>query len=125
MTIEQPPPFFIPGIAADKQEECYTAMAQLAHCAVPEIGKRVYSITYSHDGEVWHAVVGKSMRGSATKVSRSKGRRIERTIPLSNASVTLAIFPGHPYFVWHDLASRMWANPFMAGQPISISYFST
>lgn len=53
--------------------------------------------------------------------------RISR--PVGDSASVLAIFPGNPYIVVTDagrtggLLSR-WVNPFMAGKPRSVAYFS-
>lgn len=118
------PEFFIPKVEADKQEDAYAVLAQEAGRAVPPLGQRIYSITYTHNGERWVATVGEQLRGSVVKVSRVRKQKVERTVQLSNPSTVLAIFPGVPFHVWHDGVSRVWANPFLTGEPLSIRYFA-
>lgn len=118
------PSFFVPDVAADKQEEAYAFFAEQCHRAVPPLADRIYSITYTHNGEVWTATVGETLRGSVTRVKTVRRQRTERTIPLSNPSVVMAIFPGVPFHVWHNGASRVWANPFLTGEPLSITRFA-
>lgn len=119
-----PPAFFVPKLEPGEFEECYLALAAAANCAAPPLGSRIYSISFSSNGEQWTATVGQQLRGSVVKTSRRRGQRVEHTMHLSNSSTVLAIFPGVPFQVWHDQASRVWANPFLAGQPTSITYFS-
>jgi hypothetical protein len=119
------PAFFLPGVEASEVEEVYADLAKHAHRRPPSIADRIYSITWRHNGEVWTATVGQKLHGFATKVSRSMRGKVEREIPLSNASSVLAIFPGAPYVVWHDDASRVWANPFLAGEPFQVTVFSS
>ncbi|MDF7774050.1 hypothetical protein P1X14_02225 [Sphingomonas sp. AOB5] len=114
----------MPKVVAEKQEDAYAELARLAGRSVPPLGQRIYSITYTHNMEVWTATVGEQLRGTATKVSRVHGKKVERIVPLSNPSTIMAIFPGVPFHVWHDGMSRTWANPFLTGEPRSITYFS-
>ena len=127
MTADPPfiPGFFVPLAALEKQEQAYAALAEAAGRAVLPPAERIYSISFRHDSEDWIATVGQPLRGSKIRTSRRRGRRVEQTIPLSNPSLVLAIFPGVPFLVWHDLTSRAWANPFLAGEPRSITRFST
>ena len=118
------PEFFVPMCKPEEQEAAYAELARAAGQGIPAIGDRVYSITYSHNGEIWTATVGEQMRGYGYKSRRIRGQRIQQETPLSNRSTVLAIFPGVPYFVWHDGASNTWANPFMAGQPSSVVRFT-
>lgn len=109
------PAFFVPHIKPEKSEEAYAELAAACHCGVPGPNERVYSITFTHDGETWTATVGEQLKGNKT-VTRGRGRtKSEYNVPLSNASTVMAIFPNVPYFVWHDGVSHQWANPFMAG----------
>jgi hypothetical protein len=119
-----PSRFFIPQIPPEKVEECFADLARAIGRAAPPPGKRIYSITYRHNGETWTATVGERLKGHVIKTSRTRGQRVERTIPLSNPSVVMAIFPGVPFHVWHDGASRTWANPFLTSEPVSITYFT-
>jgi hypothetical protein len=45
-------------------------------------------------------------------------------MPLSDDANVIAIFPGVPYYVWHNGASKVWDNPFLAGEPFEITYFA-
>jgi hypothetical protein len=114
--------FFIPGTDPDNWEEVYGTLAKLCGRDVPPAGERVYSITFTHEGEVWTATVGETLRGSKT-VKRGRSR-VERTVPLSNRSTVMAIFPDVPFLVWHDGEARTWANPFLTGEPVAITRFS-
>jgi len=118
------PSFFVPNVALDKHEEAYAALAKAAGRAPLPLGERIFSISFRHDSEDWVATVGRRLRGTKVRSTRSRGQRIERTIPLSNPSVVLAILPGVPFLVWHDDTSRVWVNPFLAGEPRSITRFA-
>ena len=93
---------------------------------IPE--RRIYSITFVHDGEEWTATVGEQLRGIKHRVTRSKGQQLERTTPISDAAMVLAIFPGAPYIVVTDKGINQkyskWENPFMAGSPVTVKYFA-
>ena len=121
--------FFLPGVPADKQEESYSSLAKLAGRATTANDLRIYSITYPHDVGEWTATVGERLHGHtvADPRARAKKRRTEK--PLGDSAVIVAIFPGVPYLVFTDSghgAGRRsgWENPFMAGQPTSVTYFA-
>lgn len=123
------PKFFVPGASSDDQEQVYVELARWCRGIVPPLGNRVYSITYVHDGEEWTATVGQALRGVRRKTCRSRGVRSDQTIHLNDPATVLAIFPGTPYMVVtnHRIAGGVvsaWENPFMAGEPRSITYFS-
>ena len=99
-------------------------LAQRAGKAAPDFGDRIYSITYTHNGEVWTATVGQQMKGYAHRTRKIRGQTVHQEVLLHNRSTVLAIFPGVPFFVWHDGTSNTWANPFMAGSPSSVIKFS-
>jgi len=101
----------------------------MAHCAAPELSQRVYSIAYTHNGEEWVATVGQQLRGVQRRKVRSGGTSVERECPVADPATVLAIFPGSPYIVVtnHRIAANVvskWENPFMAGQPKSVTRFS-
>ncbi|WP_076070442.1 hypothetical protein [Sphingomonas montana] len=121
--MNSPPSFFVAKVAPEKQEECYVELARAIGRAAPTAGSRIYSITFTHNGERWTATVGEQLRGSATRTSRVRGQKVERMVPLSNGSTVMAIFPSVPFHVWHDGASGAWANPFLTSEPTSITYF--
>lgn len=118
------PSFFVPRVPAESQEECYITLARACDCLTPCRAERIYSITYTHDRETWTATVGKQLTGRVTKTSRARGKKVERTVPLSNGATVMAIFPGAPFIVWHDGASKVWENPFLVGRPHAITYFA-
>ncbi len=110
------PDFFVPDVKPEDQERAYADLARRCNSNVPEPGRRVFSITYNHDGEEWTATVGKALRG------------IKRARHLSDPATVRAIFPGDPFFVVTDEGDprsrgSRWVNPFMAGKPTSIIYF--
>ncbi len=123
------PTFFVPAATSENQESVYASFAEWCKCAVPALEKRIYSITYIHDSEEWTATVGESLRGIRRRTSRSGGRKVERTSHLSDPAIVLAIFPGSPFMVVtnHRIAGNVgsaWENPFFAGTPTSVTYFS-
>jgi len=123
------PTFFVPAATPDNQESVYSGFAEWCHRPVPKPTERIYSITYIHDGEEWTATVGEALRGVRHRITRSHGKKLEQTIPLSDPAVVLAIFPGVPFMVVtnHHLVGNIgsaWENPFLAGQPKTVIYFS-
>lgn len=119
-----PPKFFVPLVKAGMDEDAYVELAKRAGCPVPPADQRIYSISFQSRGETWTATVGQKLQGTRYETSRVRRQRVERELMLSNPSTVLAIFPGYPHLVWHDYASREWENPFMAGEPTSVRYFS-
>jgi hypothetical protein len=122
---DQTPTFFVPLVDEAEQEDAYVGMAKVVGAQVPHVGDRIYSITYKHNGEVWTATVGKKLSGTVWRTHKSRGQKIEREHTLSNGATVLAIFAGYPFHVWHDNASRIWSNPFLAGEPTSVVRFAT
>jgi hypothetical protein len=127
--MEKPPAFFVPAATPENQETVYVDLAKLGRCAVPLVERRIYSITYTHDGEEWTATVGQHLKGVRYRTSRVKGQKVEREQRLSDPAVVLAIFAGDPFFVVtnHRIVGNVgsrWENPFMAGRPDSVTYFS-
>ncbi len=124
--MEKPPAFFLPAATPENQETVFADLAKFSRCAVPPAERRIYSITYTHDGEEWTA----SLKGVRYRTSRVRGQKVERKERLSDPAVVLAIFEGNPFFVVtnHRIAGNVgsrWENPFMAGRPHSVAYFST
>ena len=122
------PKFFVPTATPDNQEAKYASLAELCGVPVPRPGERIYSITFVHDSDEWTATVGESLRGIRRRFSRSRGKRVERTLQLSDPAIVWAIFPGIPFMVVtnHRIEANVgsaWENPFYAGKPTSITYF--
>ena len=120
----------MPEATPENEESVYARFASMCNQPVPSRGLRIYSITFVHDKTEWTATVGERLKGVQNCSRHSKGKRIERTQSVSDPAVVLAIFPGHPYMVVtnHEIAQNVrsiWGNPFMAGDPKSITYFST
>lgn len=121
------PTFFVPGVDPEKAEEAFAELAAFAGCPVPPPAGRVYRIEWVHDGERWTAEVGRQMHGEKIPHSRAKPR--SWTEKVSDPATVLAIFPSVPWYVvtdkWPRGAARSaWANPFMAGRPSRVNYFS-
>ena len=93
---------------------------------VPPPGERVYSITFRHNRQEWTATVERLLTGTKTVrwiMWRKPGVR------LSSPQLVIAIFDGNPAMVvtycWPFGTSRSeWANPFKAGVPIRVEYFT-
>jgi hypothetical protein len=123
------PAFFVPAATLETQESVYTQFAKWCGIPAPPTDKRVYSIVFSHDGEIWHATVGESMHGTRYSTHKMKGKKVERSQPVNDPALVLAIFPGSPYIVVtnHLIAENVhsrWANPFLAGEPKTITRFA-
>ncbi len=124
----QAPPFLVPDETPETQESVFADLARIAQSPVPPLAERIYSITYLHDGEEWTATVGESLRGISRKITRSKGKKKERPFPVADPAIVLAIFPGVSYIVVtnHGFPRNVgsaWVNPFLAGQPKSVTRF--
>jgi hypothetical protein len=88
------PKFFVPEVAdADKYEEVFEALAK--HCGgkPPPPDRRIYSITFVHDGEEWTATVGERMRGILLPNPRSRSKKLATPQSLFDQAVVMAIFP--------------------------------
>ena len=124
-----PPAFFVPAATPEDQESVYADFAKLCHCPAPNLEYRVYSITFSNDGETWTATVGESLRGTKVRLMRRRGNKVEQSISLGDPATVLAIFPGVPYQVVTNegigrrVGSRF-ANPFLAGEPSDVVLFA-
>lgn len=119
---------FVPNVEPESAEAAYQDLARFAACEPAPTGERIASISFRHDGNDWTATVGQSLSGLRVESKRRKGGRVQVKTRLSDAAVVLAIFAGRPYIVVTDARplgekSSYWVNPFMAGQPESVSYF--
>ena len=126
--MDNPPQFFVPSAEPDQQERVYGELAALAKRPVPDTGKRVYSITYRHNGEEWTATIGEPLQGVRPEKRNRKGARTEPERALSDPAIVLAIFPGVPHVVVtnHKIAGNVrssWENPFLAGEVTKITHF--
>lgn len=126
--MDSAPAFFLPALPPNKYEEVYAQLAKGCGCAVPSPERRVYSITYIHNGERWTATVGQQLKGTQTKRFGSRGDQREVSYPIDDAAIVVAIFEGYPFQVVTDggLAAggrSKWENPFFAANPGSVVYF--
>jgi hypothetical protein len=122
------PKFFVPHVAnTDKYEEVFEALAALHGFKPPPADRRIYSITFVHDGEEWTATVGERMSGIRLPNPRSRSKKKPYyPQPLFDQAVVMAIFPSDeqfPHKVLHNGAPSKWANPFMA-RAKSLKYFA-
>lgn len=123
------PTFFVPAAAPESEESVYADFAKWCGRTVPPVESRIFSITYRHDGDEWTATVGETLRGIRRHVTKSKGKKVERSQHIGDPALVLAIFPGVPFMVVtnHRIAGNVgsaWENSFLAGQPTAITYFS-
>ena len=118
------PMFFLPGAKPGSEEETYANLAGVCRADVPDPDKRIYSIEYVHDGVDWTATVGETLQGVERRTVRRKGQRTETTTSHGDSATVRAIFAGIPYTVVTDGDRTRWANPFLAGEPRRVTYFS-
>ncbi|MBS2549618.1 hypothetical protein KGQ19_22395 [Catenulispora sp. NL8] len=111
----------IPGVPESDLEDRLARWAQLCSAPVPPPGRRFYSITYLHNGTLWTATVGETLRGTKTKTRRSATAPVAVSTPVSDPATVLAILPGDPLFhVVTDAGPTVkfisaWENPYMVG----------
>lgn len=126
--------FFIPAVGLNLPEDlddAYAALACFAQCALPAADRRIYSMTFAHDGEEWTATVGEQLGGTRTRRRSVGGPGVDRTEPLHDRAAVVAVFAGSPYMVVTDarpLTPTMshWVNPFMAtNDPLRLEYFAS
>ena len=120
--------FFVPHATPEETEDVYASFAEMCGRGVPPPERRIYSIRFISDGEEWTATVGEQLRGTDTRTRRRKGQKVEVTRRLSDQAVVLAIFAGTPYMVATNARPltgvvSKFVNPFMAGQPATVTFF--
>jgi len=126
--MNEAPKFFVPAVPdADKYEEVFETLAGLHGFKPPPADRRIYSITFVHDGEEWTATVGERMHGIRLPNRRSRSKKPAFPQPLFDQAVVMAIFPGDEQFPHKVLTNgaqpSKWANPFMA-RAKSVKYFA-
>ncbi len=123
------PAFFVYGIVNPKDfESAYADLAKLCGTQVLSREKRIYSITFDRDGEVWTATVGEKLLGKKQRTSHIQGRAVERTTELSDPAIVLGIFPGNPSQVVTTASfgyRSAWTSPFLVGKLASVIYFKS
>ena len=127
--MSEAPAFFVPDATAETRESVYADFAKLCGLPVPILAERIFAIVFKHNGEVWHATVGETMRGTKYSTHKVRGQKVERSQSVSDPALVLAIFPGVPVMVVtnHRIAGNVgsrWENPFLVGKPESVTYFS-
>lgn len=121
--------FFVPLVRdSNEAEAAYAQLADSCNVTVPAPHERIYRITFVADGGEWTATVGEKLVGTRAKRQGSGRPAREVKIPLTDEATVLAIFPGTPFLVVTDARPlgdhvSKWVNPFMAGQPRSVTYF--
>lgn len=117
--------FFVPFVGAENYEEAYQELAAAVGASLRPPENRIYSMTWRHDGVVWTATVGETLKGVATvTVGRGRDRR-EREVPRGSNDTVLAIFPGQPGLIAHDGKSGQWNFPILTGEALSIVRFAS
>jgi hypothetical protein len=118
------PVFFLPYLPHDLEEASYAHMAKKVGRPVPALGARAYSMSFEHDGVLWIATVGETLKGCAP-ILRNGEKTYSRQV-MEDPALVLAIFPGVPYCVMTAGCSNMpshFANSFYA-EPKGIELFS-
>lgn len=126
------PEFFMPQLpkwlaeeAAASDESAYEALAMLAGCRPLPLGRRIYSITWTHNGEDCTAKVGSRIetrrpasgrRGASSETYRYVVLAIYAVSDSERALVT----ERDPRMKWHD----DWDNPLRYLHPTSETLFS-
>lgn len=123
------PPFFVPDCDEADWENLYVKLALVAGRAPCDPERRIRAIDFVHDGWTWTAEVGSQLRGTIARERRVRGTTVARSEHKTDPATVLAIFPGTPWIVvtnaWSDRkVVSYWVNPFLAGQPASVKYFS-
>ena len=117
------PDFFVPRVDTNEQEDAYKQLADFVGVASLDPARRIYSMTWKHDGVEWTAVVGEELRGTETK-KIGKGRKATyREVPRGTNDTVLAVFSGVPHRIVHDNKSGYWNMPIYAGEPSRVEYF--
>lgn len=128
--MSEAPRFFLPASSSETAEADFANLAAFANRVVPTPSRRVYSITYLHNGVEWTATVGEPLQGIRSAINKGRSSDFSGGTIVSDPAVVLAIFPGDPYLVVtnHGLLGNTgsrWENPFMAGRPLSERRFTT
>ena len=124
------PRFFVPAVPAERQESFYSQWAEKCGIPVLNLEDRIYSITWVHNStDRWIVTVGECLIGKRTVVEGRGRNRREYAIPIDDPARVLAIYPGAVYTVITDGGLSEggrtgWANPFYAGNPSRVEYFS-
>jgi hypothetical protein len=119
------PAFFVPFVEAKNYEEAYQELAAAVGAAPRPPENRIYSMTWRHDGVVWTATVGETLKGVATVITGRGRDRREREVPRSSGDTVLAIFPGQPGLIAHDGKSGYWNFPILTGEALNIVRFAS
>jgi hypothetical protein len=114
--------FFIPQCPPEIEEAVYAHIAESCVREVPPIGRRIYSISFEHDGIVWTATVGEHMRGRKRVIVRGK-ETVEWNI--GDPALILAIFPRVPYCVVTSSMGKSHFGQIFYATPSGVELFST
>ena len=115
------PAFFIPHCPPETQEARYAHIAKSCHREVPLIGRRIYSISFEHNGIVWTATVGEHLRGRKSVKVGDKGT-VEWNI--GDPALILAIFPRVPFCVVTYSNGKSHFGPIFYVTPRGVELFS-
>jgi hypothetical protein len=116
------PVFFLPYLPPALEEASYAHMAKKVDRPVPPPGARVYAISFEHDGILWIATVGETLKGCAPVHRNCEEAEMQ---VIEDTALILAIFAGLPYCVITAGCANIpshFANPFYA-DPKGIELF--
>ena len=117
--------FFIPFMqdeaAAERQWQSF-----IDDCRAPSSSERLYSVTYTHDGDKIVVTVGEAPKVFKRKTGPRGGYiknadyvRLGRTI---GTTVCGIIHAGHLIYVYQLPANSYWANPILVGPPSVLNF---
>lgn len=81
----------MPNAAHDEQEKFYAHIAEQCGTVPPALDKRIYSISFFSDGDLWLATVGKRLVGE--RVVWKGKKKTDRIIAIDDPALVFAIFP--------------------------------
>jgi hypothetical protein len=94
---ESNPVFFIPGYAQDEQEAIFAEWADSLKRPVPQLGERIYAVSFERKECLWRATVGERLKGRRKKWEGRKHVGWEDWF--DDPSFVVAIFPPQPFIV--------------------------
>ena len=116
------PAFFLPQCPPESEEGVYAHIAESCVREVPPIGRRIYSISFEHNGIVWTATVGEHLRGR--KSVRVRGKETGEW-NIGDPALIVAIFPTVPFCVVTYSNGKSCFEQIFYATPFGVELFST
>src|ERR1700682_8666 len=85
---------FVVAKAPDTQEPDYREISGQVLCSGPILDRRIYSISFKHNGSRWNATVGQPMTGSRP-ILRGRKQESDGFKRLSDTAIVRSIFAPH------------------------------